>query len=495
MTAPVILWFRRDLRLRAHPALNKALAVQRPIVPLYIHDTATAQDWAEGAASKWWLYHSLRALQASIAASGGRLLVEQGESWAVLERLIATTKATTVFFTRRYEPWARQQEDALNAKAQLLGVEMVRCRGGLVIEPENHAPKSGPFFKVYTPFMKAAMGKLPPVSYASAAEPLSKLPWYRMGGMGDFQIENLGLLPKLNWAYGFSAHWQPGEAGATKALEDFIADTIGHYADKRNFPAMPGTSRLSPHLHFGEVSPFQCLTAVAEAEERAVKGENRRGDKIGDPAANGRFTWVKEILWREFSAHLLFHRNDMAEANFKPKFDSFPWRDDPQGLTRWQRGQTGFPIVDAGMRQLWQTGWMHNRVRMITASFLVKHLLIDWRAGQRHFWDCLVDADLASNAAGWQWVAGTGADAAPYFRIFNPTLQSEKFDKAGAYIRRFVPELAGLPDKFIHNPATAPAAVLAQAGVVLGKTYPAPIIDHGFARQRALDALATTKTA
>jgi deoxyribodipyrimidine photo-lyase len=374
------------------------------------------------------------------------------------------------------EPHAIARDTAIKAALQQDGVKAESVNAQLLVEPWTLKPASGPYFKVFSPFWRAALAKgfeapaglCPPRLPAPPAAPTSET------------LSNWGLLPVApDWAGGLRASWTPGEAGARALLQRFLTDALEDYPDARNRPDAVTTSRLSAHLHFGEISPHLCLSAAraSGASEKAVE------------------KFVSELGWREFSHHLLYHAPHLPQRNWRTDFDAFAWRDDPAGLRAWQSGHTGYPIVDAGMRELWQTGWMHNRVRMITASFLIKHLLIDWRVGQEWFWDTLVDADLANNAASWQWVAGSGADAAPYFRIFNPIAQGETYDPDGGYVRRFVPELARLPNAVIHKPWTAGPLVLKDAGVTLGKTYPHPIVDHASARSRALAAFAALKAA
>lgn len=474
--APVLVWLRQDLRLDDNPAVMAAVSAGRPMLFVYIHDTITPGPWAMGAASRWWLHHSLKALGAAIAKRGGALVLRSGQAQTVLPALARETNAAQVIWSRMIEPYAIARDTAIKADLHASGIAADSVNSQLLAEPWTLKPASGPYFKVFSPFWRAALAK-------GFAAPAGLCP-DRLSAPKTFPaseaLDDWGLLPtKPDWAGGLKAAWTPGADGARALLERFLNEALSAYPDDRNRPDRPATSRLSPHLHFGEISPHLCLTAarMSSAPQAAI-------DKF-----------IAELGWREFSHHLLFHAPDLPQRNWRRDFDAFTWRDDPAGLKAWQRGQTGYPIVDAGMRELWQTGTMHNRVRMITASFLIKHLLIDWRAGQDWFWDTLVDADLANNAASWQWVAGSGADAAPYFRIFNPVAQGETYDPDGAYVRRFAPELARLPNAFIHQPWTAPAAVLTAAGVTLGQTYPHPIVDHATARARALAAFEALKHA
>ncbi|MDJ0878815.1 MAG: deoxyribodipyrimidine photo-lyase [Halieaceae bacterium] len=475
MTDSLIYWFRQDLRLTDLPGLQAAIGSGHPVIPVYIHDPDAADRWAPGGASRWWLHHSLAALGSDIEALGGRLHIYSGPTTEILQQLVAATGAGAVYCSRGYEPWSAALERAVHDKLAGDGCDMKRFPGSLLFEPEQIANQSGLPFKVFTPFWKACRRQPTPAVPKPAPEPGA----FFSGELAAptsaeaLGLEALGLLPtQPNWAAGWEALWQPGEAGAASRLETFLASGIEDYSDGRDRPALEVTSRLSPHIHFGEVSPRQvwhAATAGGHSETQVSK-------------------FLSELGWREFSYHLLHHFPSIPEQAFKAQFADFPWLGNPEHLKAWQRGQTGYPIVDAGMRQLWQTGYMHNRVRMIVASFLTKHLLLPWQAGEDWFWDTLVDADLASNACSWQWVAGSGADAAPYFRIFNPTAQGEKFDGQGEYVRHWVPEVAGLPDKYLHAPWTAPDEVLSTAGITLGVDYPQPLVDHKQARQAALDA-------
>lgn len=467
---PVILWFRRDLRLSDNPALAAAVATGRPVLTVYVLDEG-GEDRRPGAASLWWLDKSLRALDAALHGRGGRLILQRGDSEGELRRLIDRTGADQVFMNRRFEPdaFVRDADIAHSLKAD--GVDCHGFNGSLLVRPGAVLTGAGKPYRVFTPFHKALLQAAP----ESHPEPAPDTLVTPEAPTGD-DIDAWGLHPlSPDWSKGFD--WTPGEAGAATALSIFIDDTLADYGAARDVPSLRGTSRLSPHLHWGEISPRSVVRAVRAAA--AAGGVT--------PAQADKF--VSEIGWREFSAQLLHQFPYMAQHAFRPEFDAMPWRSDPEGLEVWKKGRTGYPLVDAGMRELWTTGWMHNRVRMVVASFLIKHLLIDWREGEAWFWDTLVDADLASNVQNWQWVAGSGADAAPYFRIFNPVAQGEKFDPAGHYVRRWVPELRALPDRWLHAPWTAPAAVLARAEVELGRTYPRPIVDHATARARALDAL------
>jgi len=468
-SAPVLLWFRQDLRLADHAALNAALATGRPVLAAYVLDTESAGRWAPGGASRWWLHHSLAALRRGLEAASAPLVLRRGESVAALCALAGESGAAEVYCGAALEPWARAVEERAHAALAARGVGLRRFRTATLFDPTAIRTRSGGAYGVYTPFARACFAAPPPP--APGRKP-RRIPAPENVPRGE-QLETWGLLPVApDWAGGLREAWQPGEAGAHAALARFLDDAVGQYHQQRDLPARAATSRLSPHLHFGEISAATVWHAALAA---------------GDGA--GVRTFLQELLWREFSAHLLWHHPTLPEAPLRAGFAAMAWRDAPVEAGAWRRGRTGVPIVDAGMRQLWRTGWMHNRVRMIAASFLVKHLLIDWRVGQDWFWDTLVDADLASNAASWQWVAGSGADAAPFFRVFNPVLQGRKFDPDGAYVRRFVPELARLPAEHVHAPWEAPEAVLSAAGLTLGRDYPRPIVDLAAGRARALAAL------
>ncbi|MEO0620383.1 MAG: deoxyribodipyrimidine photo-lyase [Pseudomonadota bacterium] len=475
--APTIVWFRQDLRVSDHPALTAASKRDGAVVPVYILCDEPEGDWSIGGASRWWLHHSLVALSRKLEGLGSRLILRRGAAVDVLQALAKETGAARLHWTRGYAADAGKIDTAVKEAMDAADVTCKRFAGRLLFEPEEIKTGGGTPYKVFTPFWRACRGEISDVTPLGTPDELTApKDWPESDALDDW-----GLLPHSpDWSDGFAPLWTPGEEGAQQKLKSFLDGPVSSYDTDRDRPDKEGTSRLSPHLHFGEISPRQVW--VATQHTNAADGGD--GDKF-----------LAEIGWREFSHHLLFHWPTLPDEPFRPEFSAFPWAENKKALRAWQRGQTGYPIVDAGMRQLWQTGWMHNRVRMIVASFLIKHLLIHWREGEAWFWDTLVDADLASNAAGWQWVAGSGADASPYFRIFNPISQGQKFDPNGDYVREFVPELAGLPKSVIHEPWTADGATLAQAGVTLGETYPKPIVDHGEARKRALAGYDVVKEA
>ncbi|MCF3648730.1 cryptochrome/photolyase family protein [Synoicihabitans lomoniglobus] len=474
--SPTIVWLRQDLRLADHPALAAAAARGGAVVPVYIWDEAGEGDWPLGGASRWWLHHSLAALDDALQGKGSRLVLRAGRAIEVLRALMAETGATAVYWSRRYEPGSIKRDREVKAALREDGAEVRSFNSALLHEPHTIRNKQGGPFKVFTPFWRHCLARekeaVTPDLPATLRSPQT---WPTCDDLSAWK-----LLPRRDWADGFSERWRPGENGAHEALAAFADEVINQYSDQRNFPGIRGTSRLSPYLHFGEISPRQIWAAVAAlGAERGVF-----------PASKGAQVFLAEVGWREFAYHLLFHFDHTPTHPLRDEFAAFPWRADEDGtlLRAWQNGRTGYPIVDAGMRELWATGWMHNRVRMVVASFLVKHLRLPWQRGAEWFWDTLVDADLASNTLGWQWSAGCGADAAPYFRVFAPVLQGGKFDGDGDYVRRWVPELASLPNKHLHAPWEAPEQVLTAAGVALGRNYPHPIVDHKEARDAALAA-------
>ena len=472
---PTLLWFRQDLRLADHPALEAAIRRGAVVIPVFIWAPDEEGDWTPGAATRWWLHQSLRSLDHSLRSLGSQLTVRRGRSLEVLEELIDSTGASAVFWGRRYEPASIERDKRIKEALRSVGIEAESFNTSLLCEPWIPKTKTGGPFQVFTPFWRHCRSQPDPADPISTP---SALPAFS-NGPPSLSIGELALEPSIPWAEGMRSAWTPGEAGAQRALTEFLSQTVIHYSENRNFPSQRGTSRLSPHLHFGEISPRQVWNAARDAAARLG---------VADGTWQG-WQFLTELGWREFAFHLMFHFPHTPRLPLRHQFARFPWRVDADALALWQKGQTGYPMVDAGMRELWATGWMHNRVRMVAASFLVKHLLISWESGATWFWDTLVDADLASNTLGWQWTAGCGADAAPFFRIFNPVSQGEKFDPDGDYVRRWLPELSRMPAEWIHQPWAAPKEVLREANVTIGKSYPHPIVDHAVARKRALDAL------
>lgn len=473
-----ILWLRRDLRLADNPALSDAVATCERVLPLYIQAPGEESPWDPGAASNWWLHDSLGTLDQALRVRGSRLAVERGASLETLGRVAKTIGATWVFWNRLYDPETRERDARIKVALREQGLECRSHGAALLFEPWEVRTGAGEPYRVYSAFWRRCAPGLRDLVPLAAPEGLPPAPEYP-----GTDLASLGLLPRIAWDEGLRGRWQPGETAALARGRSFMSQGLAGYGEQRDLPAIAGTSSLSPHLHFGEIGPRQVLALIAE----------RHGDARGLAAE----AYVREILWREFAHHLLYHFPGTTDRPLDPRFTRFPWREDRGGvlLRAWQRGQTGVPLVDAGMRELWHTGWMHNRVRMVVASFLTKNLRLPWQQGARWFWDTLVDADLASNTLGWQWSAGCGADAAPYFRIFNPVRQGERFDPEGAYVRRWCPELARLPATYVHRPWSAPDSVLQASGVRLGLDYPHPVVDLGQSRAEALKAFETIKVA
>ena len=437
------------------------------MLPIYILDDVNADAWKMGAASRAWLHHSLSSLNQSL---GGKLQFFRGDARAIIASLVETLPLDAVFWNRCYEPWRIDRDAQIKADLAASNVEARSFNASLLWEPWTVSKKDGTPYRVFTPYyQKGCLSLTPPRQPLARPESMQLLD---AGASGSLSLQALELLPAQDWHRQLLAGWNIGEAAAHQQLENFCVDALDIYREGRDFPGLEATSRLSPHLHFGELSPHQAWHRV---EHAAMHN-----------GGSGPAHFLRELAWREFSYYLLYHYPDLPAKNFNPRFDDFQWLEDDAGLEQWQKGNTGFPIVDAGLRELWQTGYMHNRVRMIVASFLIKNMLLHWRHGAAWFWDCLVDADLASNSASWQWCAGSGADAAPYFRIFNPVLQSEKFDPQGEYLARYCPELTVLPLRFRHKPWEAPPEVLEAAGFELGVDYPRPILDLKTTRERAL---------
>ena len=468
---PVIVLFRHDLRVADNRALTAAAETGRPVVPVFVFDEESKGVRRLGGARRWWLHNAIAALAARLKGLGAPLVLRRGAMATQVQDLAASTGADTVFWNRRYEPAAAHDDDRMEAALEERGIACESFEGQLLHEPRSIRTGNGTPYRVYTPFWRAL------VDAGEPREPLAAPRELRPFGksLDGEALADWKLLPTgPDWAGGLCETWSPGEDGAWKRLDAFMAGGVEGYGRGRDMPAKEATSRLSPHLAHGEISPFQVWHAARRAEDDMPRSDLEK--------------FRKELAWREFCWHLLCNFPDLPAKNFNEEFDAFPWQRDAKALKRWQKGETGVPIVDAGMRELWRTGWMHNRVRMIVASFLIKDLLIDWREGEAWFWDTLVDADAASNVANWQWVAGSGADAAPYFRIFNPALQGKKFDSDGDYVRHYVPELGKLAGNHLHAPSSAPESALRDAGVKLGGDYPVAIVNHREARERALAA-------
>ncbi|MFO1436552.1 MAG: deoxyribodipyrimidine photo-lyase [Gammaproteobacteria bacterium] len=476
---PIIVWFRRDLRLADNPALTNGCARGPAVYPVFIWAPDEEGAWAPGAASRYWLHQSLQCLDGALRALGSCLIVRRGPTLPTLLALVKETGAGVVLWNRCYEPSLIKRDIEIKRALTAAGVEAASSAASLLFEPNAVKTQAGGAFKVFTPYWRhckklsepgAPLGA--PTSISTPSSEVESLP-----------IDALKLEPRIDWAGGVRARWKFGEAAAQSALDTFIDSAAQGYSDARDQPHKEGVSRLSPYLHFGELSPKQVWSAMCQHEMHA--------GRITISSATEAF--LRQLVWREFAHYLLYHFPHTIDAPLRPEFERFPWRSDERSLSAWQRGETGYPIVDAGMRELWTTGWMHNRVRMVVASFLVKHLLLDWRHGARWFWDTLVDADLANNTLGWQWTAGCGADAAPYFRIFNPVSQGARFDPDGVYVKKWLPALAHMPAKYVHSPWRASGEVLARAQIQLDVDYPLPIVDHDFARKRALAAWETIR--
>lgn len=481
MDKPVLVLMTGALRLADNAALSAAISSGRPVVPVFILDEFSPKVRPLGAASKWWLMTSLKRLAGDIERLGNRFIIRQGQTLEVMQDLISEVGADTIHLMRGYTPGNRAIEASLHETLTPMGVNVKRFGGNLLCEPEHIFSKTGSPYTVFSPFWRRLQELVDDTVPLPVPEKLRAPESFP----ASEAIADLDLDPKpAHWAEPIAAAWKPGEAAASELLETFLSTSTGDYKKARDFPGTDGTSFLSPYLAFGEISP------------RIIWHEAKKHIKSMPEVSDGTVGFLREVGWRDFCAHLLFHQPQLQHEPLREQFRTFPWKKgNGAQLAAWQKGLTGFPIVDAGMRQLWQTGWMHNRVRMIVASFLVKDLLWHWKDGEAWFWDTLVDADFASNIANWQWVAGCGADAAPYFRIFNPVTQGEKFDPDGVYVRQFVPELANLPDAYIHKPFEAPEGVLQMAGVALGSSYPEPIVDRKISRERALAALASIKKA
>jgi deoxyribodipyrimidine photo-lyase len=464
-----IHWFRQDLRLADNPAFTQACA-HNSVLPIFILDNHNAGECSLGGASRWWLHHSLTELNSSLR---GSLSVLQGDPIIIFQELLTKYSIEAVYWNRCYEPWRIQRDTLIKKMLQDNDVRVHTHNGSLLWEPWSINKKDGTHYKVFTPFYRKGCLQAPPPRLPLPTPSLDHLVTADTA-LGE--VKDLGLLPSVSWDRDFYDVWRVGEAAAQQKMDEFVMSAIHQYKDGRNYPAKPFVSKLSPHLHFGEISPNQAWYAAKHC---------------GD--SDGVDHFCSELGWREFSYCQLYHNPELRTENLQEKFNRFSWSDNNDHLRAWQQGKTGIPMVDAGMRELWQTGYVHNRVRMVVGSFLVKNLLLHWHHGERWFWDALVDADLASNSASWQWVAGCGADAAPYFRVFNPVTQGKKFDPDAEYIKKYIPELSNVPTKYIFSPWEAPLEVLEQAGVRLGREYPKPIVDLKLSRQQALDAFQALK--
>jgi deoxyribodipyrimidine photo-lyase len=459
-----IVWFRQDLRLRDNPALTAA-ANRGSVLPVYILDDVAPGRWRMGAAGRWWLHHSLTALVKDL----GELVLLRGEPGILIPKLVKATGASAVYWNRCYEPFAIERDKAIKARLLTDGIDVESFNASLLHEPWELSTRDRGPFQVFSPFWRASLAR--PITAPQRKPPDLQI---ARTEVAPDDLNNWRLLPRNpDWTSEWRHWWHPGEAGALTRFEEFVTTDLAGYAVLRDRPDISRSSRLSPHLHFGEISPRQVWARLLLERSEPAKGA-------------GIDKFLSELGWREFAYHLLFHFPMLPDQNWRGAFDAYPWLNRQTDLHAWQLGRTGYPFVDAAMRELWQTGWMHNRARMVAASFLVKHLRIDWRIGEAWFWDTLVDADLANNAAGWQWVTGSGADAVPYFRIFNPVIQGQKWDPDGEYVRRWCPELARLPNERIHAPFDAPPELLTKCGVCLGTTYPHPIVAHDKARREAL---------
>ena len=469
----IIFWFRQDLRIVDNPGLSKSLKSDK-VLPIYILDDINSNDFAMGAASRWWLHNSLRELNKNL---DNKLSLYKGDPLEILESLSSRFNIKGIFWNRCYEPWRIERDKKIKSKFIEKDIIVETFNSALLWEPWEILKSDNTPYKVFTPYYRKGclMSEAP-------RKPLSapNLNTLFEDKENILQLDDLNLLPRIKWYKEMEKLWEPGEKGAHKKLESFLSEGLAGYKEGRNFPSKKNVSQLSAHMHFGEISPNQVW------HRAKLKKDLPRIEKDLDH-------FLSELGWREFSYNLLFHFPELPRENLQKKFDNFPWIENEILFDKWKKGLTGYPIVDAGMRELWQTGYMHNRVRMIVGSFLVKNLLLHWHKGEKWFWDCLIDADLASNSASWQWVAGSGADAAPYFRIFNPILQGKRFDPDGSYIKKFIPELEQLPSKYLFSPWEAPIEVLSEANIELGSDYPEPIVDLIKSRDRALEAFSTIR--
>ncbi len=472
-----IIWLRKDLRLHDHPGFAQAIEQGYEIIPIYIWDKSEHR-WQEGAASQWWLHHALIDLQEQLSALGGKVFIhsiEKGDTVSdFLVKLIKQYEADAVYWGRRYEPEIVKRDQSIKAALKEDGYEVCSFNTHLLFEPHTVENKSGSHFKVFTPFWKNCLTKKVGGLIEVSKDQWASAKW--CNAPASSTVEELGLLPDIPWDKEFNELWKPQRNNGMERLAEMVTSKYKTYNDQRDIPSIDGTSQLSPYLQWGQISAREVYHAFSNS--------------YTDTAEKG---FLRQLFWREFSYHLMFNEPHTPDKALRTEYEQFPWEKNEAFLTAWKKGQTGFPVVDAGMRQLWQTGWMHNRVRMIVGSLLVKHMLQDWREGASWFWDTLVDADLANNTMGWQWIGGCGADASPYFRIFNPIIQGEKFDPDGTYVRKYCPELKDLPNAYLHKPWEMPELELAAAGVTLGKSYPVPVISHAAGREKALAAYAQFK--
>jgi len=471
--SPAIVWFRNDLRISENLALQAAVK-HVAVIPVFIWAPDEEKPWAPGEASRWWLHRSLGELDKSLKAKESQLFIDTDNSLVALQKIIEATGAKSVYWNRRYEPAIIERDKKLEKCLIGAGLYIETFNSSLLNDPWEVLKKDGSPYRVYTAYWNVARTKVD----LSKKKVRFQIPIPPKGLRSYKSISDLNLCPKISWDQGFKDSWRPGEEQAKKNLAKFLRTRISSYDKDRDIPSLTGTSLLSPHLHFGEIGPKQIWAAIIKKTNKNLNSQQ----------------YLKELVWRDFAAQLLYHFPHTDKDPLRDAFKKFPWKRSKKNLKAWQTGMTGYPIVDAGMRQLWTIGWMHNRVRMIVASFLIKDFQIRWQEGAEWFWDTLVDADLASNTMGWQWTAGCGADAAPYFRVFNPMLQGTRFDPEGRYIRKWVPELKALPTKWIHSPWDAPQEELKKAGVILGRTYPKPTVDHFEAKMEALFAYDAIKT-
>jgi deoxyribodipyrimidine photo-lyase len=467
-----LVWFRKDLRMHDNQALWEA-SQKGVVIPVFIWDEEVETEKSASEASYWWLHHSLLSLQNDFKKYDVPFTIRKGHSLQVLLQLLHETGADSVYFNELYEPLLSARDKSITLKLKSLNVEVQTYHSQLLFHPDNITNQNGDPYKIFTPYWKRSLKESlsRPMPYPVTMKPNDQQ-------LDSLLVNELDLLPSVRWDEKFHHYWTPGENGAISAWKKFVAEKLSRYADERDYPALATSSNLSAHLAWGEISP----KAIWYAADKLLHESNHELMEAQIEA------FKRQLVWREFGYHQLIHFPTITHQPLREEFLEFPWMDDKVAFQKWKQGLTGYPLIDAGMRELWETGKIHNRVRMIVASFLVKQLMIPWTKGAKWFQATLVDFDVANNAMGWQWTAGCGLDCAPYFRIFNPIIQSEKFDKNGDYIRRWLPELADLPSPYIHRPWEATASILEAANVVLGENYPTKIVEHDFARKRALAA-------